>query len=174
MTTATINPAEETAIRPFVLSRTFGATREKLWKAWTEREELMQWFGPQGFVMSAAKMDFRPGGYFHYCLQSPDGNQMWGKFSYREIVAPERIVLVNSFSDAAGGVTRHPFSATWPLEMLSTFTLTEKDGKTTATVEWVPINPTPEERQTFDSAHDGMRQGWTGTFEQLEEYLRKA
>jgi uncharacterized protein YndB with AHSA1/START domain len=58
--------------------------------------------------------------------------------------------------------------------MLSTFTLTEKDGKTTATVEWVPINPTPEERQTFDSAHDGMRQGWTGTFNQLEEYLRKA
>jgi uncharacterized protein YndB with AHSA1/START domain len=174
MSTTTTFPATEPAIRPFVISRTFDTTDEKIWKAWTERERLMQWFGPKSFAMSAAKLDFRPGGFFHYCLQSPDGTKMWGKFSYREIVAPEKIVLANSFSDEAGGVTRHPFSSSWTLEMLSTLTLTEKDGKTTATVEWTPINPTPEERQTFDSSHDGMRQGWTGTFDQLQEYLRKA
>ena len=165
------NPAEQTAIRPFVLSRTFDASREQMWKAWTERAQLMQWFGPKGFTMPAAKMDFRPGGSFHYCLQSPDGKEMWGKFNYREISAPERIVLVNSFSDEAGGITRHPFSPTWPLQLLSTFTMTEHDGKTTATVEWVPIDPTPEERETFDGAHDGMRQGWGGTFDQLAAYL---
>ena len=171
MTSTMTNPAEQTAIRPFVLSRTFDASREQMWKAWTERTQLMQWFGPKGFTMPAAKMDFRPGGSFHYCLQSPDGKEMWGKFTYREISAPERIVLVNSFSDEAGGVTRHPFSSTWPLQMLSTFTMTEHEGKTTATVEWVPIDPTPEERETFDRAHDGMRQGWGGTFDQLAAYL---
>ena len=171
MTSTMTNPAEQTAIRPFVLSRTFDASREQMWKAWTERTQLMQWFGPKGFTMPAAKMDFRPGGSFHYCLQSPDGKEMWGKFTYREISAPERIVLVNSFSDEAGGVTRHPFSSTWPLQMLSTFTMTEHEGKTTATVEWVPIDPTPEERETFDGAHDGMRQGWGGTFDQLAAYL---
>src|SRR5579864_531181 len=94
--------------KPFVLSRTFNAPRELMWKAWTERDHLMQWFGPKGFTMPVAKMDFRPGGMFHYCMQSPDGNRMWGKFVYREIVVPERIVLVNSFSDEAGGITRHP------------------------------------------------------------------
>lgn len=171
MTSTMTNPAEQTAIRPFVLSRTFDASREQMWKAWTERAQLMQWFGPKGFTMPAAKMDFRPGGSFHYCLQSPDGKEMWGKFTYREISAPERIVLVNSFSDEAGGITRHPFSPTWPLQLLSTFTMTEHDGKTTATVEWVPIDPTPEERETFDGAHDGMRQGWGGTFDQLAAYL---
>jgi len=171
MTSTMTNPAEQTALRPFVLSRTFDASREQMWKAWTERTQLMQWFGPKGFTMPAAKMDFRPGGSFHYCLQSPDGKEMWGKFTYREISAPERIVLVNSFSDEAGGVTRHPFSSTWPLQMLSTFTMTEHEGKTTATVEWVPIDPTPEERETFDGAHDGMRQGWGGTFDQLAAYL---
>jgi len=40
---------EATAERPFVISRTFGVSREILWKAWTERERLMQWFGPKGF-----------------------------------------------------------------------------------------------------------------------------
>ena len=157
--------------QPFVLSRTFDGPRERLWKAWTERERLMEWFGPKGFKMPVAKMDFRPGGTFHYCLRSPEGHEMWGKFVYREIVAPERIVLVNSFSDEAGGITRHPMSATWPLEMLSTFSLAEQEGRTTATVRWVPINATAEERKTFDAAQEGMKQGWTGTFDQLAAYL---
>ena len=160
--------------RAFVISRTFDAPRELLWKAWTERARLMAWFAPKGFKMPAAKMDFRPGGSFHYCMESPDGNEMWGKFVYREIVAPEKIVLVNSFSDESGGITRHPMSATWPLEMFSTFTMTEENGRTTATVHWVPLNATEEERKTFDAAHEGMKQGWTGTFDQLAAYLAKA
>jgi len=157
----------------FTITRTFDAPRELVWKAWTERDRLMEWFGPKGFKMSVANLDLRPGGIFHYCLIGPDGKEMWGKFVYREIVKPERIVLVNSFSDAEGNLTRHPFSATWPREMLSTTTFTEKDGKTTIMLVWSPLNPTEEERQTFDStlAQGGMNQGWSGTFEQLTEYL---
>src|SRR5438128_5695654 len=102
--------------KPFVITRTFDAPRDKVWKAWTEREQLLQWFGPKGFKMTTAKLDLRPGGTFHYCLSSPDGKEMWGKFVYREIDAPKRIVLVNSFSDAKGGLTRHPMAPAWPLE----------------------------------------------------------
>src|SRR4029453_1504223 len=98
MSTTTQLPS--TTIRPFVLTRTFDASGEQMWKAWTERERLMQWFSPKGFQMAAAKLDFRPGGSFHYCLRSQDGHEMWGKFLYREIAPPEKIVLVNSFSDA--------------------------------------------------------------------------
>ena len=147
--------------------------RATKFKAWTDREQLMQWFGPKGFTMTTAKLDFRPGGTFHYCLRSSDGKEMWGKFVYREIVAPERIVLVNSFSDEKGNLTRHPSSPTWPMEMLTTTTFTEEKGKTTVTVRWIPLNPTPEEQKTFDDAFDGMRQGWTGTFDQLAAYLGK-
>jgi uncharacterized protein YndB with AHSA1/START domain len=159
---------------PFNISREFNAPRELLWKVWTEREHLMQWFGPRGCAIQTATLDFRPGGSFHYSMVFPEGRQMWGKFVYREIVPPRKIVLVNSFSDAAGGMTRHPFSATWPLEMLTTTTLTERDGKTSLTIEWVPLNPTETERATFNSMRDSMQQGWTGTFEQLAEYLTKA
>ena len=135
---------------------------------------ILQWFGPKGFTMRTAKLDLRPGGIFHYCLRSPEGKDMWGKFVYREIVAPERIVLVNSFSDEKGGLTRHPMSPTWPLEMLSTTTLTEQVGKTTITVQWEPLNATEEERKTFNTGRDSMQMGWTGTFDQLAEYLAKA
>jgi uncharacterized protein YndB with AHSA1/START domain len=160
-------------VRPFVISREFSAPRELVWKTWSEREHLMKWFGPRGCTISSAKLDFRPGGTFHYAMRTPEGREMWGKFFYREIVPPQKIVLVNCFSDEAGGITRHPFSATWPLEMLSTITLAGRDGKTVLTIEWVPINATAEELKTFDTMRDSMTQGWTGTFQQLDEYLAK-
>ena len=171
---APTNLTEQSVVKPFILSRTFDVPRDVVWKAWTERASLMQWFGPKGFTMPAARMDLRPGGSFHYCLCTPDDKEMWGKFVYRVIEAPEQIVLVNSFSDEEGGLTRHPFSATWPLEMLSTTTLVEEGGKTKLTIQWSPLNPTDEERKTCDSSHEGMKQGWTGTFDQLAAYLAKA
>ena len=158
----------------FVISRVFDAPRDLVWKAWTQAERLKQWFGPKGFTMVYCKLDLCPGGIFHYCLRGPDGKEMWGKFVYREIVAPERIVLVNSFSDEKGGLTRHPFSASWPLEMLSTTTFAEHQGRTTVTIKWLPLNATESERKTFEEGRKGMEQGWTGTFDQLAEYLAKA
>ena len=98
---------------------------------------------------------------------------MWGKFVYREIVVPEKIILVNSFSDAQGGITRHPFSPSWPLQMLTETTFAEGKGKTTITIKWLPLDATDEERKTFNDARAGMTQGWTGTFEQFAEYLRR-
>ena len=50
----------------------------------------------------------------------------------------------------------------------------EKEGKTTATVHWSPINATEEERETFDKGRESMTGGWTGTFEKLEESLKRA
>jgi uncharacterized protein YndB with AHSA1/START domain len=116
-------------------------------------------------------MDFRPGGTYHYGLRAPDGGTMWGRFVYREIEEPSRIVFINSFSDEKGGVTRHPMSPAWPLELLSTFTLTEEAGGTTLTIRWQPLNPSEEERAAFVSAMDGMTAGWTGTLDQLASYL---
>lgn len=156
---------------PFTVARTYDVPADVMWKAWTERERMMQWFGPKAFTMPVATMDLRPGGSFHYCLRDTEGNEMWGKFIYREIVAPERIVLVNSFSDESGGLTRHPWSPTWPLEMLSTTTFVEQDGRTTVTVDWLPLNASEEEVKTFNAAHKDCEAGWNGTFEQLAAYL---
>jgi uncharacterized protein YndB with AHSA1/START domain len=108
-------------------------------------------------------------------LPRRDARPERAKFVYREIVAPERLVWVHSFSDEAGGLTRHPLSATWPLELLTTVTLEEAPGgKTKLTLRWSPHNATAEEIKTFDAARDGMTQGWSGSFERLAAYLANA
>lgn len=125
--------------------------------------------------MKTAQLDFRSGRTFHYCMTAPDGREMWDKFVDREIVAPERILWVNSFSAMDGGITRHPFSnLAWPLQMLTEASLVESEGKTTVTIKWTPLDAIDEERQTLDRARDGMTQGWTGTFDKLSNYLAKA
>ncbi|KAB2911371.1 MAG: SRPBCC domain-containing protein [Hyphomicrobiaceae bacterium] len=161
----------------FVITRVFDAPRELVWKAWTEPERLAQWWGPKGCTIRVAKLEMRPGGIFHYAMQFQPGHDMWGRFVYREIVAPERLVFVNSFSDADGGITRAPFSQLkqmWPLEVLNEVTLSEQKGKTTLTLRGRPINATEEERKMFASMHESMRQGFGGTFDKLVDCLAKA
>ena len=162
------------AAKEFVLTRVFDAPRDLVWKAFTDPERMKHWWGPKGFKVLHSKMDLRPGGSYHYGMQAPDGKAMWGKFVYREVVPPEKLVFVNSFSDEKGGITRHPMAPTWPLEMLSVFTFEDLGGKTRFTVRWAPHNASEEERKTFDAGHDSMRQGWGGTMEQLAAYLAGA
>jgi uncharacterized protein YndB with AHSA1/START domain len=166
--------ATQSTDQEFVITRVFDAPRELVFAAFTEPERMKQWWGPKGFTVIASKMDLRPDGFYHYGMLAPDGSAMWGKFVYREITRPERIVVVNSFSDEDGNITRHPMSPGWPLEMLSTFLFVQQDGRTTLTVKWSPLNADESERATFAAGHDSMRQGWTGTLDQLTEYLAKA
>ena len=116
------------ATAPFVITRTVPAPRARVWQAWTEVEHLRHWWGPKGFVVAHCTVDLRPGGLMHYRLRSPEGGDMWGRFLYREIVKPEKLVWVNSFSDEKGGITRHPMAPGWPAEMLTTVTFA--DGMT--------------------------------------------
>ena len=160
---------------PFTISRVFDAPRERVWQAWTEVERLKQWWGPKGFVVTHCEIDLRPGGLGHYCLRAPDGKEMWGKFVYREIVKPERLVWVNSFSDEDGGTTVHPMNANWPRELLTTVTFEVQGGGTKLTVRWIPIDGSSElERKTFDEGRDSMKMGWTGTMDQFAAYLAKS
>lgn len=167
---APLEPVDE----PFVATRAFAAPRDVVWRAWTERAQLMRWFGPAGCTIPRLELDLRPGGRCHYAMRTPDGRLMWGKWTYREVVPPERLVLVQSFSDEEGGVTRHPLSADWPLETLSTTTFADHAGEgggTVLTLRWSPLNPTEAERHAFDAGRAGMTAGWGGTFAQLDHYL---
>lgn len=164
----------ESGKEAFVISRTFDVPRDFMFKVWTDPAHMQRWWGPKGVKVTHSKMELHPGGVYHYCMRTPDGQDMWGIFVYREIVKPERIVFVNSFSNEQGGLTHHPMMRTWPLEMLSTITFTEQGGKTTVTVRWSPLNATNEERKTFENGFESMKKGWGGTFEQLGDYLAKA
>jgi len=157
----------------FIISRVFDAPRDLLYKAWTIPELMAKWWGPKGFTVQISKLDLRPGGVYHYCLHAPDGKAMWGKFTYREVVAPEKLVFVNCFSNEKGGMTRHPLSANWPLEMLSTITFAPAEGGTKLTIKWEALNATDVECQTFNSSFKDMEQGWGGTLDQLAAFLKR-
>src|SRR2546426_146985 len=107
ITNAAQGIAPDAVCREFVITRVFDAPRELVWKAYTEAAHLQHWWGPKGFKMRSCKVDLRPGGVFHYGMEAPDGSVMWGKWVFREIVAPERLTIVVSFSNEEGGVTRH-------------------------------------------------------------------
>ena len=162
-----------TTSKEFTFSRTFNAPRDIVWKARANPASFVEWWRPGGCELSVVKIEFKPGGLFHYNMKMPNGNMMWGRMVYREIVEPERIVFVNSFSDASGGITRAPFSATWPLEILNNMTFTERGGQTTVDLRGGPINPTDEERATFEGSFPSMKQGFGSTFDLLDEFLAR-
>ena len=167
--------ATQAASKDFVMSRVFDAPRDLVWQCFTDPERMKQWWGPKDVKVIKAEMDLRVGGTYLYGMQTPDGKAMWGKFVYREITPPEKLVFINSFSDEAGGVTRHPMAPSWPLQLLSTFTFEDvPGGKTKFTVRWAPLNPTDDERTTFDAGHASMTGGWSGTMDKLEGYLASA
>ena len=156
---------ERPSDRELVISRTFNAPRVLVWQAWSQCEHLQQWWAPAGWALPVCKMDFRPGGVWHYCMKGPgpDGTEMesWGRTVFREIVEPERIVYVDAFSDAAGNV------AEGMPEMAITVTFTETDGQTQVI-----------SRTEFATAADletilqmGVEEGVTMTWDQLATYL---
>jgi uncharacterized protein YndB with AHSA1/START domain len=89
-------------IERMVVTRIFDAPRQLVWKAWTDPNYVMQWWGPKGFTAPVCKMDFRAGGKFLCCMRSPEGQEFWNAGEYHEIVPHEKIVYSMYFSDPEG------------------------------------------------------------------------
>lgn len=156
----------------FHISRTVNGPLDVVWRAYTEQEPLMQWFGPSGFSMPVSRFDLRPGGIFHYCLRTPTGFEMWGKWTFVDIAAPHTLSMVVAFSDANAGITRHPMSPAWPLQTLSTTTFEAVEGnKTRISIAWEPYQSNADEVAAFTAGHASMAQGCNASFEQLDAYL---
>jgi uncharacterized protein YndB with AHSA1/START domain len=85
-----------------VITRVFDAPRALVWKAWTDPQYVMQWWGPKGFTSPVCKIDFRVGGKFLCCMKSPDGQEGWNGGEYHEIVPHEKIVYSMYFADSKG------------------------------------------------------------------------
>jgi len=100
------------------LSRHFAAPRELVFEAFRVPELLVQWWAPRPWKVPYCTVDFRPGGVWHYCLQGPQGETVWVKALYHEIVVPELVVYADGFVDAEGnpkpelphGITRVTFA----------------------------------------------------------------
>ncbi|HET7657627.1 MAG TPA: SRPBCC domain-containing protein [Bacillales bacterium] len=155
-----------------VVTRTFNVPRVFLFKMWTDPDHLKHWWGPKGTVLKIKKLELKPEGIFLYSSTTPDGQDMWGKFVFKEISAPNLLVFTNSFSDSEGNAIRAPFHSDWPLEILNTLTFSEKEGESEFTIRGNPIGATEEELNLFVSSFASLKQGFNGTFDQLDSYMK--
>ena len=148
------NAATESAERELLITRVFNAHRSLVFKAWTEPQHLVHWWGPQGFTLPSCTMDLRPGGTYRFCMRSPEGVDHWLQGIYREIIEPERLVFTYAFEDATGKPGH---------ETLVTVTFAELGEKTKLTVH----------QAVFESVtvRDEHVRGWTETLDRLAGYL---
>lgn len=160
---------ESPQTRDLVLSRLYFAPREVVWGAWTQPARLMRWFAPEPFTAAAAKVDLRPGGRFLYCMRSPEGAEYWGQGAYREVVAPERLVYLDTFVDEEGNPVKpeqYGLSPDYPAETLVTVTLEDQGSKTLLTLRHAGL-PVGE-------GSDLTEAGWRSQLDRLADALETA
>ncbi|RAP75854.1 SRPBCC domain-containing protein [Paenibacillus montanisoli] len=165
---ATVSRVENEKV--LVLERVFDAPRDLVFKVFSEAEHLKRWWGPRGWEVPVCKIDFRPGGVWHYCMKCMDqsqgefyGMESWGKGVYKEIVKPEKIVYTDYFSDAEGNVDENLPATEVTLEFV------DQGGKTKLVnrAEYVSAEAL---KTVIDM---GMLQGISETWDRLEEHLNE-
>ncbi len=154
------HPVEDTSDREIVITRVFDAPRELVWKAWTEPEHVVQWWGPKGFTTTIHEMDVRPGGVWRLTMHGPDGTDYPNKSVFIEVVKPERIVF--SHGGAKKGGPPAQFQATWTFEELG--------DKTRLTMRG--LFPSAAARDAVVKEY-GAIEGGKQTLERLAEHLKK-
>lgn len=161
--------------KKFVINRSFDADIKTVFEMWTDPKHFSKWLPPTGFEMNFFRADIREGGGTFYEMFNDSGVKLYGRVEYLEIKPTHRIVFTQQFCDENENISRHPMAPVWPETMLTTVSLAEEGpGQTRITVESEAFGDVSlEEIQTFLQARGSMTQGWTGSFDKLEEYLQK-
>lgn len=160
--------------KQLTLSRTFPHSIKKVYETFTSSDNLMKWWGPSGFEMEVKKFEFHPEGVFHFVLKS-DAFDMWAKWTFLNIKEPFKLQVINCFSNEAGETVKAPeipFGPDWPLEMIMDLEFFEQAGKTRIDLVSFPHNSTDAGNKIFSESISQMEEGFNGTFDQLENYLK--
>lgn len=142
-----------------VISRSFAAPRELVFKAWSTAEHMKRWFSPEGCTVPEATVDFRPGGVCEICMRLPDGQDFWSRGEYIEISPPDRLAFRSSvFVKGERKFTAH------------TAVTFEEDGEgTRMTVRQAYDIHDP----SFQNAVEGSAEGWRTTLDKLEREVSR-
>lgn len=156
----------------FILVHEFNAPKEVVFNAFGSAEALNEWWGPVDSQNSVISLDFRPGGIFHYKMES-NGKITYGRFLFGKINPHYLLEFTNSFSDEHAKIVKAPFDIQLPMEIFYRLGFTENNGKTTITLTGQPVHASPEESAAFRSISTDMQKGFGATFDQLSAHLNK-
>lgn len=155
-----------TGNRVLTITRIFDAPRELVWKAWTDPEHLMRWWGPQYFTSPTCRIDLRVGGSYLFCMRSPDGQDYYSTGVFKRIDPLNELVYTDSFADEHGNVvpgSHYGMGEDFPLEQEVTVTFEDLGDKTKMTLKHAGM-PAGE--------HGEMAEiGWNQSFDKLAESL---
>jgi uncharacterized protein YndB with AHSA1/START domain len=141
--------------REVMLTRQFEAPRALVFRALTEPDLLLRWYGQSGWQLVVCEIDLRIGGEFHFVSQRPSGKRVGQRGVYREIVAPERLVHTEWWED-------------WnPGECLVTVELAERARRTVLTS--TTLFPSREVRDTI--LESGLKRSVDELYGRLSELL---
>jgi uncharacterized protein YndB with AHSA1/START domain len=134
------------------IERTFAATAEEVFDAWTSPEVMRRWFHPApDWETPEAEVDLQVGGNVRVVMRKPDGTEAEARGEYTLIDRPHRLVMTWTFDD-------HPAN-----EQLIELTFTESDGSTTVLLVNSGIST--------DERRDAQDWGWNGCLDDLEQAL---
>jgi uncharacterized protein YndB with AHSA1/START domain len=119
----------------FSITRTFEAPRRLVWRCYTEPQHLARFWGPRD-ARTTSTIDLRVGGVWRTEWAYDNGTSFGYSSVYLDLTEPERIHYRDAPNDWPGGLDGLP-----PVELLSTISLAEADGRTTmaAHVECVSV-----------------------------------
>jgi len=101
MSEQTINLSKRT----LVVTRIIDAPVEKVWRAWTDPEQVKQWWGPEFYTAPYARIDLREGGQYVFAMRAPaefGGGDSFTAGVYSKIVPLERLEFTQGLADADG------------------------------------------------------------------------
>jgi uncharacterized protein YndB with AHSA1/START domain len=145
--------------REIVIARVVQASRDMVWKALTDPQQLAIWWGPHGFATTVHEMDLRPGGIWQLTMHGPDGAEYPNRCVFLEIVPFERIKY--QFDGGKHGEQRAQCESTWTLEQVG-------EHATRLTIRMVFESAAERDRVARDY---GAVEGGKQTLERLETHL---
>ena len=152
---ANSHPSPATQGQELVITRTFDAPRELVFKALIDPELVPKWWGQRNSTTIVEALDARPGGKWRFVQQAPDGAEYGFHGEFREVVPPERVTWTFEYEGMPGHV------------VVETMSLTESGGKTTITTN--SVFDTTEERDGM--IQSGMERGVVDGYEKLDQLL---
>ncbi len=153
----------------FVLTRTFNAPRDLVWKAWTTPDLVARWYGP-GVETIIHQMDVAPGGVWLNEMRMGGGSH-YQRVEYVEVEEPSKLVWLHSVADDKWNIASNPMMADWPRVLLTTVTFVGEGDKTELRLTWVPHEATEAEVACFAQAISGLDKGWGKGMELLSDLL---
>src|SRR5258708_5634983 len=85
------------------IQRVVHAPIERVFRAWTDREELLKWHCPEGLVVGDASCDPSPGGAYQIQMETKDGDIHLVAGNYVEVDPPHKVSFKWTWQQGGGG-----------------------------------------------------------------------